>query len=175
MAGSQQHHIGVAIEIPEPFGSQLIAARRAVRDPQAAKVPAHVTLLPPTLLDDAYLDAVCEHLEQAASEQEPFTMLLRGTGTFRPVSEVVFVALAMGISECEKLERRVRSDILSQKLRFNYHPHVTIAHDIDPAGLDEAFEMMADFEAEFLVDKFTLFTYTDEGVWRRTADFHLGG
>lgn len=169
-----QHHIGVAIEIPEPFGSQLVHARERVQDPQAAKVPAHVTLLPPTLLDDACLNAVCAHLERAAAAQEPFTMLLRGTGTFRPVSEVVFVSLAMGIAECEQLEERVRSDVLHQDLRFNYHPHVTIAHNVPTAQLDMAFEMMADFEAEFLVEKFTLYTYTDEGVWRRTADFTLG-
>jgi len=169
-----QHHIGVAIEIPEPFGSRLTAARKRVKDPQAAKVPAHVTLLPPTLLDDERVGEVCAHLQQAATQQDPFTVLLRGTGTFRPISEVVFVSLAVGIAECEQLEARVRSGILHQELRFNYHPHVTIAHDVPTEQLDEAFSMMSDFEAEFVVDKFTLYTYTDAGVWRRTADFALG-
>jgi len=174
MTGPRQHHIGVAIEIPEPYGSELVAVRQRVGDPQAEKVPAHVTLLPPTMLDDACVDAVCDHLNEAAAAQAPFTMLLRGTGTFRPISEVVFVAIAAGIAECEQLERRVRSGILKQDLRFNYHPHVTIAHDIPSANLDEAFKSMAEFEAEFEVAKFTLYTYTDAGVWRRTADFHLG-
>lgn len=174
MDGSRAHHIGVAIEIPEPFGSQLVAARRRVGDPQAAKVPAHVTLLPPTLLNDTHLDAVQNHLQQAAAAQEPFSMLLRGTGTFRPVSEVVFVAIAAGIAECEQLEKRVRTGILAQELQFNYHPHVTIAHDIPTCALDEAFESMADFEAQFQVAHFTLYTYTDEGVWHRTANFALG-
>lgn len=174
MSSPQHHHIGVAIEIPEPFGSRLEAARKSVSDPQAGKVPAHVTLLPPTLLPDDRIGMVCDHLEHAAAQLDPFKILLRGTGTFRPVSQVVFVALAAGISECEQLEECIRSGILRQDLRFNYHPHVTIAHDVSSADLDRAFESMAGFEAEFLVDRFTLYTYTDAGEWRRTRDFTLG-
>src|SRR5690625_3410388 len=101
-------------------------------------------------------------------------MLLRGTGTFRPISEVVFVAIAAGIAECEQLERRVRGGILKQDLRFNYHPHLTIAHDLPSANLDEASKSMAEFEAEVEGAKLTLYTYTDPGVRRRTADVHLG-
>lgn len=174
MSKPQHHHIGVAIEIPEPYGSQLEAVRKSVNDPQAGKVPAHVTLLPPTLLADAQIGAVCAHLERAAAQLEPFSILLRGTGTFRPVSQVVFVALAMGIAECERLEERVRSGILEQDLRFNYHPHVTIAHDVPSPDLDRAFESMSGFEAEFLVNKFTLYTYTDAGEWCKTREFMLG-
>ena len=38
-----------------------------------------------------------------ASAHQPFTVHLRGTGTFRPITEVVFVTLAIGISDCERL------------------------------------------------------------------------
>jgi hypothetical protein len=44
--------------------------------------------------------------------------------------DTVFVALAQGISECERLESSVRAGILDGPLRFNYHPHVTIAHAV---------------------------------------------
>lgn len=174
MGQAQECHIGVAIEIPEPYGSELIATRRNLQDPQAEKVPAHVTLLPPMQLDYADISAVQAHLKHAAAAQDPFKMLLRGTGTFRPVSEVVFVAIAAGIAECEYLESRVRTGILYQELQFNYHPHVTIAHNVSPAKLDEAFTKMANFEAEFVVEKFTLYTYSESGVWHPTTHFSLG-
>src|SRR5699024_11229497 len=104
-----ERNIGVAIEIPEPFGQTLVDKRRAVGDLQAGKVPAHVTLLPPTAVEDADLPAVCDHLEKAATSVSEFTMSLRGTGTVRPVSEVGFVVVAAGMAGCEVLECRVRS------------------------------------------------------------------
>src|SRR5690625_4316939 len=161
MVQAQQHHIGVAIEIPEPYGSQLVAVRRQVGDPQAERVPAHITLLPPTLVEDSSVEAVCEHLESAAASLEPFTMILRGTGTFRPISEVVFVAIAAGIAECEQLETRVRRGILTQELRFNYHPHVTIAHDLPDYTLADAFASLENFVAQFRDDKLDIYTYND--------------
>ena len=102
-------------------------------------------------------------------------MILRGTGTFRPVSEVVFVQVAQGIAECEQLERAVRAGILDQDLRFNYHPHVTIAHEVDADALDRTFDESAGFEATFEVAAVDLFEHGDDGVWRTVETFPLGG
>ena len=101
--------IGVAIGIPEPYTAELQGWRERLGDPNAADIPPHVTLLPPTALHTEDLFAVEEHLRYVAEHSEPFVMHLRGSGTFRPVSPVVFVTLAQGISECELLERGVRS------------------------------------------------------------------
>ena len=76
---------------------------------------------------------VCAHLARAASAVPPFDIHLRGTGTFRPVSPVVFVTLAEGISGCEVLADAVRQGPLEVDLHFPYHPHVTIAHHLDDA------------------------------------------
>ena len=43
--------IGVAIAIPEPFGSELQRHRASFGDPQASAIPTHVTLVPPTDID----------------------------------------------------------------------------------------------------------------------------
>jgi 2'-5' RNA ligase len=93
--------IGVAVAIPEPWASQLQDYRTAVGDVTAAMIPTHVTLVPPTEIADDELPAVQKHLEEVATERGAFRVHLRGTGTFRPVSPVVFVTLVEGISECE--------------------------------------------------------------------------
>ena len=85
---------GVAINIPEPFNAELSKWRHELGDPQASAVPPHVTLLPPTPLADALLPEVEEHLRAIAEEEEPFDIHLSGSGTFRPISPVVFVPLA---------------------------------------------------------------------------------
>ena len=167
--------IGVAIDIPEPWGARLTQRRAEAGDPQAAYTPAHVTLLGPTEVAGEALPAIERHLEKVAAAQQPFTIHLRGTGTFRPVTEVVFVTLAVGISECELLAEAITSaDDIDRDARFPYHPHVTVAQDVPPEQLDAVFEDLAGFSAKFPVTAFTLFSHGGEGPWRPRRDFPLG-
>ena len=168
--------IGVAIDVPEPWGSQLTRRRAQAGDPQAAYTPAHVTLLGPTEVDTDALPAVEKHLEAVATAQEPFVIHLRGTGTFRPVTEVVFVTLAKGISECELLADAIAAaEGVHRDVRFPYHPHVTVAHDVPAEALDAVFDDLATFSARFEAVSFTLFSHGGEGPWRPRRDFPLGG
>jgi 2'-5' RNA ligase len=168
--------IGVAIDIPEPWGSELTRRRGAAGDPQAAYTPAHVTLIGPTEVPTDLLPAVEKHLEAVASAQEPFVIHLRGTGTFRPITEVVFVALAVGISECELLAEAITAaEGVYRDSRFPYHPHVTVAQDVPSEALDAVFADLSDFSARFDVGSFTLFSHGGEGPWRPRRDFPLGG
>ena len=167
--------IGVAIDIPEPWGARLTQRRAEAGDPQAAYTPAHVTLLGPTEVAGEALPAIERHLEKVAAAQQPFTIHLRGTGTFRPVTEVVFVTLAVGISECELLAEAITSaDDIDRDARFPYHPHVTVAQDVPAEQLDAVFEDLSGFSAKFPVASFTLFSHGGEGPWRPRRDFPLG-
>jgi 2'-5' RNA ligase len=164
--------LGVAVEIPEPYGSTLQGLRDKLGDPDAEAIPTHVTLLPPTTVDVVLLGEIGAHLAAVAAVAEPFTMTLRGTGSFRPVSPVVFVTVAEGIAACERLENHVRSGVLWRPLHFPYHPHVTIAHDLPADRLDDALAELTDFEAEFVVDRFVLYEHL-AGAWvtHRTFPF----
>jgi 2'-5' RNA ligase len=171
-----QTTIGIAIDIPEPWGGQLTRRRAEAGDPQAAYVPAHVTLLGPTAVATRRLDEIDRHLDRVAAGFPPFTLHLRGTGTFRPVTEVVFVAVAAGISECELLAAAIAvCGAIRRELRFPYHPHVTVAQEVAPEQLDAAFADLAGFEAQFPVDGFTLFEHGPDGKWHARCDYRLGG
>ncbi|MEU7652049.1 2'-5' RNA ligase family protein [Micromonospora taraxaci] len=165
--------IGIAVDIPEPWGGQLTRRRVEAGDPLA--VPAHVTLLGPTEIQTANLAAVERHLATVAAAHLPFTLHLRGTGTFRPVTQVVFVAVAAGISECELLAAAIAAAPgLHRQARFPYHPHVTVAQDVAPEALDKVYEDLADFSAMFEVDAFTLFSHSGQARWQPRRDFRLG-
>ncbi|WP_374101953.1 2'-5' RNA ligase family protein [Micromonospora sp. H61] len=165
--------IGIAVDIPEPWGALLTRRRVEAGDPLA--VPAHVTLLGPTEIRTANLPAVERHLAAVAAAHLPFTLHLRGTGTFRPVTQVVFVAVAAGISECELLAAAIAAAPgLHRELRFPYHPHVTVAQDVAPEALDKVYEDLADFSAMFEVDGFTLFSHSGQARWQPRRDFCLG-
>jgi 2'-5' RNA ligase len=169
-------HIGVAVDIPEPWGGFLTRCRGEAGDPQAAVVRAHLTLLGPTEIPMASLPMVEGHLAAVAAAHLPYTLHLRGTGTFRPVTEVVFVVVAAGISECERLAAAIGSaPDLRREARFPYHPHVTVAQDVAPEALDRVYEDLADFSALFTVEAFTLFLHTGQARWQPRRDFRLGG
>jgi len=166
--------LGVSIAVPSPHAGILVEARHRSGDEHALLVPPHVTLLPPTRIDRAELSRIEDHLAGAAAAVGPFSMHLSGTGTFRPVSQVVFVQVAAGLAECEMLEARVRSGPLGRDLDFPYHPHVTVAQDVDPAALDRTYESLQDFVARFPVSAFTLFERGKDGAWHPRREFPLG-
>lgn len=166
--------IGVAIAIPEPWASELQDYRTSVGDTTATQIPTHITLIPPAEVAEDELPAVSEHLACVAATVEPFDIRLRGTGTFRPVSPVVFVTVAEGISGCEVLAAAVRRGPLAVDLHYPYHPHVTIAHHLDDPTLDRAFDELATFECRFGVDAFSLYVHDTDTGWHPTHEYGLG-
>ncbi|MGC9535386.1 2'-5' RNA ligase family protein [Streptomyces sp. UG1] len=168
--------IGVSIAVPEPHGSLLQERRAGFGDAAAHGIPTHVTLLPPTEVDSSLLTAIEAHLVEVAAAGRPFPMRLSGTGTFRPLSPVVFVQVVEGAEACTWLQKQVRdaSGPVARELQFPYHPHVTVAHGIDEESMDRAFEELADYEAGWPCTGFALYEQGADGVWRKLRDFPFG-
>lgn len=166
--------IGVAIDIPSPWREILTMRRAAAGDPEAAHVPAHLTLLGPTEISEEELPTIDRFLRAIAARHWPFALLLRGTGTFRPVTQVVFVTVAIGISECERLHRSMLAmPVRLREQRFPYHPHVTVAHEVSARQLDAVFDDLATFQASFQVSDFTLFEHAPTGQWKEQQVYTL--
>ena len=100
-------------------------------------------------------------------------------------SEVVFTAggtesdnLAAsrwpGVLACEQLEQGIRKGRWGIELAFPYHPHVTIAHDIEEAELDRAFDELAQFVAIFEVQASTSTSRIEVGPGSRSASSRRG-
>lgn len=164
--------IGVALSIPEPWATELQDYRTSL-DASAALIPTHITLVPPTVLSDDQLADVEDHLAKVAEAGARFEVHLRGTGTFRPVSPVVFVSLARGIGQTEQLAAAVRSGPLDVDVEFPFHPHVTIAHHLPDDMMDRAFTDLAEFDATYEVTRFHLYVHDAVEGWRPTRDFML--
>ena len=164
--------VGVAVPIPEPWATQLRDYRHSIGDAQAETTPTHITLVPPTEVEE--LSEVKAVLDEASARVDGFEVHLRGTGTFRPTSPVVFVSVAQGIAQCERLAEAVRQGPLETDLKFPYHPHVTVAQHVPEAALDRAFDELADFDCQFDVDHFHLYVHDDRSGWRPLRTYPLG-
>ncbi|MFD4141545.1 2'-5' RNA ligase family protein [Streptomyces sp. NBC_00390] len=169
--------LGVSIAVPEPYGSLLQQQRAGFGDPAAHGIPTHVTLLPPTEVDSVRLPAIEAHLAAVAAAGRPFPMRLSGTGTFRPMSPVVFVRVVEGAAACTWLQKRVRdaSGPLARELQFPYHPHVTVAHGIADELMDRAYEELTDYAAEWTCSSFALYEQGADSVWRQLHEYTFGG
>jgi 2'-5' RNA ligase len=165
--------IGVAIAIPPPWGTELQHYRRSFGDAAADSIPSHITLVPPTDVDDGVLADVDDHLAGVGARFGPFRLRLRGTATFQPVSPVVFVAVSEGISACEMLAGQIRRGPLAQELHFPFHPHVTVAHDLGDEALRHAYKALRDYECSFVVENFSLYLHGDDGVWRPVRQYRM--
>lgn len=165
--------LGVLILVPEPLSGRVRALRTSLSEDVVA-VPTHVTLIPPTTVAATELPSVVEHLGAVAAGERPFSIRLLGTDTFQPVTDVVFLPLADGRDSCDRLQERLRGGPLQVDLRFPYHPHVTLAHDIPQAGLDQARAAMESVDETFTVDRFVL--YADPSGtedWEPVREFPL--
>ena len=165
--------IGVAIAVPEPWGTQLQDYRKSLGDQTAQGIPTHITLMPPFEVDVEDLPGIEQHLLEASENADAFRIHLRGTGTFRPVSPVVFVTVVEGISGCEQLAFSVRRGPLETHLQFPYHPHVTVAHHLEDDRLDRAFDDLASFDCTFVADRFSMYVHDERDGWVVARDFLL--
>jgi 2'-5' RNA ligase len=163
--------IGVSLPVPEPWGSELQRYRIDVGDAAAQHIPTHITLFPPHEVGDAEMAGIIEHLDGVAAQIAPFRVHLRGTGTFRPISPVVFVNVAAGISSCEVLAAAVRQGPLAVDAQYPFHPHVTVAHHLEDSLLDRAYDELASFECRFVADRFWLYVHADRRGWTPVRDY----
>ncbi len=168
---SGQEWLGVVIAIPEPWVSALTDIRVQLGDPQGHKVPAHITIIPPTPVDIDAREDVIHHLRAVASQHSAFRITLGEPGTFRPISPVAFLDLAEGARECEMLAEDLRSGPLDFDARFPYHPHVTLAQNVSDEVIDRALEIGNAGEASWVVPGFRLDRVDESGLYSSMALF----
>ncbi|MGB5951589.1 MAG: 2'-5' RNA ligase family protein [Ornithinimicrobium sp.] len=167
--------VGVVVHVPDPIGAQVADIRAAMGDPLGSQIPTHITLLPPTRVTTEQHAALGQHLADVAARHRAFEVHLSGTDTFRPISDVVYVALAEGVEECRSLATTVCGGPVASPSPFAYHPHVTLAHDVGSEELDRVQAEHQGIHASFSADDLCLYEMSDEGPWRLQARFALNG
>ena len=99
--------IGVAISIPPPWAPILDAARAGVRRPAGRVHPGARDAARPDRDRPRPRSTRSRRISPRSPRRTaPFAVHLRGTGTFRPVTEVVFVAVAAGHQRVRAARRR---------------------------------------------------------------------
>jgi 2'-5' RNA ligase len=169
---TEEISVGVILGFPPEVAEELQRWRASFGDPLADVVPAHITLVTTTPTQD--WEATREHVRDVARRQSPFMVTIAGTGTFRPVSPVVFINVEDGFTECVDLHEKLQRGPLQRELQFAYHPHVTIAHDVAPDSLDEAETVLKNYRATFPVVSMGLYEHDADGIWQLREELDFG-
>lgn len=166
-------YAGVVIELPEPVGRELQDWRASFGDPASYAVPAHITLMIAPRW--ACWEDVVQRVRSVAGDRQPFRVEINGTGTFRPVSPVVYLRIGEGEEQCRALHRALHEEQLVSASPFEFHPHVTIAQAVEEKDLDRAQQMLRTYRAGFLVDRIGLYELDGRGTWQIREEFPFAG
>ncbi|MDO4919331.1 2'-5' RNA ligase family protein [Kocuria sp.] len=165
-------YAGVVIPLPEPTAQELRDWRESFGDPRARTVPAHITLMISPV--ERNWEQLSAHVRDVAARCEPFHVQLSGTGTFRPVTPVVYLRVGRGHQQCVTLHQMLHARSVESASPFDYHPHVTLAHGGSQETLDRAQETLRTYRAGFLVDGVHLYECAHDGSWDLREHIPLG-
>lgn len=166
--GSPINSFALVSYLPEPLAGYLDRIRTELVTECHAK--AHVTVLPPRPLGCAVEEAWREILD-GLQDFQPFRVELGQIEVF-PVTQVVYLSISAGHAPLKRLHQALNAGCLAFEEPFEYHPHITLAQDLEPAKVAAAAELAVSRWREFSnarwfeVDKLTLVQNTLENRWR---------
>ena len=173
--GSAINSFSLVAYVPQPLAGFIERLRQEIQP--AYKGQSHLTFLPPRPLEIS-LEQIRSQLEAGLRNQPAFRVGLCEVRVF-PVSEAIHLSVGAGRTEAKRIHELLHCGDLCCKESFEYHPHVTLAHELDPANVAAAAELAKRCWQEysgprdFLVDHVTLVQNTVGNVWTNLGEFSL--
>ena len=170
----------IAFIPPEPLRSQIEGLKEEMRDrfgaSRALRSPAHITLQPPFKRPANIEQTLVSALQKLAAVQTPFEVVLDGFDSFPP--RVIFVKVAnhlplRQLHEDLKILLKEYLGFTASQLRYNMHPHITIAYrDLTPLNFEEAWPEFSGraFSSKFIVKSIFLLKHNGK-FWNIYKEF----
>lgn len=161
--------------VPEPLAGFIERFRQEAQPGCIAR--SHLTFLPPRSIDIP-LEQIRSELEAGLRNQSAFRVELCEVQVFES-SQVVHLSVGAGWDQAQRIHRILHQGNLECKECFEYHPHVTLAQDLDPEKVASVAELARlrwrEYSGcrDFLVDHVTLVQNTVENRWTNLGEFAL--
>ena len=162
--------------IPEPLAGFLDRMRQELVPDCFLR--AHVTILPPRPISSTP-GAAWDLVRWFAPQFAPFDVDLTSVEVF-PVSDVIYVNIGGGTEQLRHMHGTLNSDGLRFPDPFAYHPHVTLAQNLQPDQVDELTRVARarwaewSFPKTFRVDKAVFVQNTRRNEWIDLGECRLG-
>src|SRR5690242_17916308 len=129
--GEKLNEYALVIYFPDPLARFLDDLRLELV--VSCRPRAHVTVLPPRRLED--VDAARQQARIMAVDFAPFDIELGGVEIF-PQTNVIYIGVERGASELKTMHDAMNTGALAFAEKFTYHPHITLAQEIQLADTD---------------------------------------
>jgi 2'-5' RNA ligase len=172
-----RHRLGVVLLVPEPSATEIDGLRRALGDDALARIPSHLTLVPPVNVREDDLPAAFDAVHAAAAVCPPLTLQLGPVATFAPVNPVAYLAVAadpVTMASLVRLRDELHAGPLDRPADHAFVPHVTVASELADERLAASVEVLADYAAEVTVDRVHVLAEQPGRVWVPVADAPMG-
>jgi 2'-5' RNA ligase len=164
--------------VRNPVGGFVEQLRRELH-PDLPHLAAHLTILPPRLLQGSELSAL-EMLEDICSQVDPFEIVLSDVETFVPVTPTVFIRVAHAAYRMRELHDRLNTKALAAEEEWPYMPHLTVVKMSTEELAQAAYIMARDRWSQFEgsrrvpVEKLTFVREEEQNCWVDVAGVPLG-
>jgi len=168
------NQFAVVCYIPEKLGTFITSLRKELVCGCAAQ--SHVTILPPRPLsvDPDFAEA---DLRGRISDFRPFEIKIPEVRIFKQTS-VIYAEVTQGSEELRYMHNVLNQGPLAFDEPYHYHPHITLAQNIDPASVNEIYQHAVRRWTEAprhaaLIESITFVQNTDNQVWLDLAEYDL--
>ncbi len=164
--------------VKNPVGEFVERLRRQLH-PELPHLAAHLTVLPPRVLQGTELSAR-ETLEDVCRQVEPFEVTLGDVETFCPVTPTVFIRVARAGYRMRELHDRLNSNALAAQEEWPYMPHLTVVKMSAQEQAEQAYQVACErwkrFEGsrDIRVSELTFVREEDQNRWVDLAGVPLG-
>jgi len=141
-----RRRLGVVLLVPPPVAHEVDGLRRALGDGSWAKVPPHITLIPPVNVREEELGAALAVVRAAAASTGVLTLDLGPVATFLPVNPVVFLEVrGPALPTVHALQAALHAGPLARPLSHEFVPHVTVAENIAEERIPDAMSALSGY------------------------------
>ena len=165
--------------IKSPVGEFVEKLRRELH-PELPHLAAHLTLLPPRLLQGTEAAAL-QGLARVCGQVEPFEVVLGDIETFIPATPTVYIRVAHGARRLQELHDQLNKEVLPFAEEWLYIPHLTIVKMATEDAAEKALKIARERWRQYsgsrriLLDRLTFVREDAQNCWVDLAPVLLGG
>jgi|SRR5579871_1047738 len=172
-------HYALVAYVKAPVG-EFVERLRAELHPALSHLPAHVTVLPPRLLQGSEADAR-ETVERICRHASPFEVVLGDVETFVPATPTVFIRVAHAAYRLRELHDQLNINALQAEEPWPYMPHLTIVKVGTEREASNALQVAQERWEQYqgsrrlLIEELTFVREAPGDTWEDLAPVPLGG
>ena len=175
----QSSRYALVAYVRSPLGEFVEHLRRELH-PALPHLAAHLTLLPPRLLQGTESEAL-QAVAKICCQAEPFEVTLGDMQSFVPTTPTVYIRVAYGAARLQELHDQLNKRTLAFAEEWPYIPHLTIAKMANLQAAEQALRIGRDRWRQYpgsrciLLDRLTFVREDAQNCWVDLAPVLLGG